>query len=652
MTAQLNAPRLKVIAARRGPRLGCLALAVLLAAPGAGSQAPSPLQAPAQAQAQAQAQPVPAATSLAYTLTIQPTGDDALDAALAATSGLRALESAPPEDGPGLIARVAEDVRRLPAALRAEGYWAGDIGAEIAGLAPDSPALPATLAAALRDGTPVSVSLLPRPGPRYALGAIAVRPAEGADPAAVAAAAARLDIAPGEPARIAPVLAAETRLIASLRDTGHPLATVVAREAVLDYDRQVLDVTWRLAPGPVARFAAPVVTGQQRTRSAFLDRVAGRITGEAFTPAAVERARQALAGLGVFASVRAQPGSAVAADGKLPITFSVQERPLRSIGVSGAYETNYGLSGRVWWEHRNLFGGAERLRLEAEVSRLGVSSTEDLNYRVSAGLRSPDVLNQPITLTTDISALRERLTVYGRDAVTAQVGLERMIGPRWTLRAALGAEVGRAAPDGEPFADYQILSLPLSARWDGTNDLLDPRRGGRVTLLATPAQELLGEQSYAILKATGTLYLDLVGEGRGVLALRGVVGSLAGATATSVPPQQRFYAGGAGSVRGYDFLSIGPVGPTGQPTGGASLLEGSVEWRQRLAGPWGMAVFVDAGAVGETYRPEARNTRIGAGAGVRYMTAIGPIRADVAVPLVSQEGSSGYGLYIGLGQAF
>ncbi|WP_431284138.1 autotransporter assembly complex protein TamA [Humitalea sp. 24SJ18S-53] len=620
--------------------MAILVLGLLLSGLGAESQPapPDPAAAPA--------------TSLTYTVTIAPTGDDALDAALAATSQLRALQDAPPEDGPGLIARVTEDLRRLPDALRAEGYWGGGIGAEIAGLAPDSAALPAVLTAALRDGSPVAVRLLPHAGPRYKFGAIAVRPAPGADPDAVAIAAARVGIATGEPALIAPVLAAETGLITTLRDTGHPLATVVAREAILDYDRQVLDVTWRLSPGPVARFGTPVVTGEQRTRAAFLNRIAGRLAGETYSPAAVERARQALSGLGVFASVRAQTGNAVSADGTLPITFTVQERPLRSLGVSGAYETNYGLSGRVWWEHRNLFGGAERLRLEAEVSRLGLASPDDLNYRVSAGIRSPYVFGQPITLTTDIAALRERLTVYDRDAVTAQVGLERMIGTRWTLRAAVGAEIGRAAPDGEPFTDYEILSLPLSARWDATDNLLDPRRGARVTVLATPAYELLGAQSYAILKATGTTYLDIVGEGRGVLALRGVIGSLAGATATSVPPQQRFYAGGAGSVRGYDYLSIGPTGPTGQPTGGASLLEASVEWRQRLVGPWGMAVFVDAGAVGETSTPEARNPRIGAGAGVRYTTAIGPIRADVGFPLVSQEGSGSYGLYIGLGQAF
>ncbi len=601
-----------------------------------------------------------AAPSLRYTIVIAPSGDSALDADLAAASRLVTLLGAPPEDGPGLLARVVDDLRRLPQAFRAEGFWAGNIGAEVEGLAPDNPALLPLLDAALRGATPVAVRLLPRPGPRYAIGAVVVRPATGAPdtPAAdaaaavVMAAATPLPLTPGDPARIAPVLAAETLLITRLRDAGHPLATVTAREAIVDYDRQVLDVTWRLAPGPRATFATPTVTGEVRTRSALLDRVAGRIAGETYAPAAVERARQALSALGVFSVVRAQTGTAVGPDGRLPIAFTVQERPLRSIGVSGAYETNYGLSGRVWWEHRNLFGGAERFRIEGEVSRLGLSDAEDLNYRLSAGLRSPEVFGGPNTLTADLVALRERLTVYDRDAVSLQLGVERMLGPRWTLRAAIAAEEGRAATVGDPLAEYRILSLPLVARWDGTDALLDPRQGGRVTLAVTPAREFLGEANYAIVKATGTTYLDLLGDGRGVLALRGVLGSLAGATAIAVPPQQRFYAGGAGSVRGYDYLSIGPRNASNQPTGGASLTEGSVEWRQRLTGPWGVAVFIDAGAVGETSTPTFRDLRIGAGAGVRYATPLGPIRADIGLPLQTQEGSGAYGLYIGLGQAF
>jgi len=613
---------------------------------------PSPAQdAPprdAPAEAPAAEPPLEAGTAgLAYTLEIAPSGDAALDAALPEASRLQGLIEAPPEDIAGLLARVAEDLARLPEVFHAEGYWGGGIGAEIAGQAPDAVPLLGP------HPTPVPVRLLPRAGPRYSYGVLAVRPAGEAAPEVVAAAAAGLGLAPGQPARVQPVLTAEAGLLQRLREAGHPLAAVVAREAILDHDRRVLDIIWRIDPGPAATFGSPVVMGTTRSDPAFLARIAGRLSGQPYSPQAIERTRRELTGLGVFAAVRAAPGTRLGPGNTLPVTFTVQDRPARAVGASASYETNYGPSGRVWWEHRNFFGGAERLRIEAEISRLGDTSTEDTNGRVSATLRSPQVFGRPdLTLTSEITALRERLDAYSRDAVLGRIGLERKLTARWTLQGGVSAETGRAAEESGPFRDYTLLSLPLVARWDSTTSLLDARRGGRIALAIAPSYETEAQEAYAVIKATGSTYIDVFGDGSGVLALRGVLGSLTGADVAQVPPQQRFFAGGGGSVRGYDYQSIGPRTAGDNARGGASLVETSVEWRQRLSGPWGAAVFIDGGTVGEEPTPEFAHLRFGAGGGVRYTTPIGPVRVDLAVPLVKQTGSSAYGLYIGLGQAF
>jgi translocation and assembly module TamA len=131
-----------------------------------------------------------------------------------------------------------------------------------------------------------------------------------------------------------------------------------------------------------------------------------------------------------------------------------------------------------------------------------------------------------------------------------------------------------------------------------------------------------------------------------------VVGAALGATRDDITLDKRFYAGGGGSVRGYVFQSIGPRDAGNKPLGGASLMEVSVEWRQRISGPWGAVAFVDAGAVGEDAVPGTGGFRVGVGAGLRYLTAIGPIRVDVGVPLNPQRGDPAYGLYVGIGQAF
>jgi translocation and assembly module TamA len=125
-----------------------------------------------------------------------------------------------------------------------------------------------------------------------------------------------------------------------------------------------------------------------------------------------------------------------------------------------------------------------------------------------------------------------------------------------------------------------------------------------------------------------------------------------GAEQANVPRHQRFYAGGGGSVRGYDYQSIGPRDQFNRPSGGASLMEASLEWRQRVWGDIGAVAFVDAGSVGTGTSPDTSNLRVGAGAGLRYYTPIGPVRVDVAVPLVKQRDNSAFGLYVGIGQSF
>ena len=168
----------------------------------------------------------------------------------------------------------------------------------------------------------------------------------------------------------------------------------------------------------------------------------------------------------------------------------------------------------------------------------------------------------------------------------------------------------------------------------------------------TPAWSFSTSAPFAPLRVTGSTYWDVFGNRRSVLAARGTYGSLLGAELNDVPRHMRFYAGGGGSVRGYDYQSIGPRDARGRPSGGGSLIEASLEWRQRVWGDIGAVGFVDAGSVGTSSAAEFSDLRVGAGVGLRYHTPIGPVRADVAVPLVKQRGSSSFGLYVGIGQAF
>jgi translocation and assembly module TamA len=119
-----------------------------------------------------------------------------------------------------------------------------------------------------------------------------------------------------------------------------------------------------------------------------------------------------------------------------------------------------------------------------------------------------------------------------------------------------------------------------------------------------------------------------------------------------VAVNRRVFLGGAGTVRGYGYENIAPRDADGNLVGGRSSILFSGEGRYRLNDSFGIVGFVDAGNVYETIYPQFNGLKVGIGAGVRYLTPVGPIRLDVAVPLQPDEGDPSWAVYVGLGQAF
>jgi translocation and assembly module TamA len=119
------------------------------------------------------------------------------------------------------------------------------------------------------------------------------------------------------------------------------------------------------------------------------------------------------------------------------------------------------------------------------------------------------------------------------------------------------------------------------------------------------------------------------------------------------PADRRFYAGGGGSVRGYEYNSIYPEERDllGLTPGGQGLLEGSVELRWRVGARWGAAAFIDGGTAFDDWE-DATDLSYGVGVGLRYNLGFAPLRVDVAFPLDEEHADEDYAVYISLGQAF
>jgi len=561
------------------------------------------------------------------------------------SSQLFLLSEAGPIPPFALVMRAREDIPRLRTVLDSFGYYQGAVALTVAGLSPEDPELPARLDE-MPAGSEAPIAIAITLGPLYRLNRITL---EGVEPAPYADV---LGIRPGDPARAAPVLEAGARLQAALQDEGHALARVEAPEALADDEAHTLDITYKVAPGPRVALGEIRVSGLSRVNADFVRRALTVHPGEPYRPARIEEARRGLATLGVFSGVSVRADDSLAPDGRLPLTFEVTERPRRAVTLAGSYSTDLGIMLSATWSHRNLFGNAEQLNLTAAGTGLGNASA-GLGYNLRAQYVEPYFRRPEQVLDVSLSAVKQQLDTYDQTAQTLAALVRRKFSPLWSGVAGVSFTHNQVGQQGVSRL-YEMFALPVSAAYDSTgisDAIRDPTDGLRATLSLTPTYAFgAGDVPFLVAQVSASTYLDMFDDGRSVLALRALTGSIFAASALALPPDQRLYAGGSGTVRGYAYQSLGPQFADGTPMGAVAVTAATVEWRQRILEDWGAAVFADAGQAGSA--PFNGKLHVGAGAGVRYYTPIGAIRADIAVPLVSVPGAGSFQVYIGLGQAF
>lgn len=593
-----------------------------------------------------------AADALRYAVSIAPSGVAKLDGAVPDASDLVRLRDAGgaegfPLGGAALMARAKADAGRFAAMMGSLGYYDGVATVRIAGRTLDDPALPGVLDA-WPEEQPVPVAVGFETGPQFSVRRIVVQ----GD-----AAGEGIDLHPGDPAVAADVLAAAAKLRARLLDGGHALAKVGEPEASLDRAAQAIDVTIAVAAGPRVDIGAVSISGLDHLDEDFVRRRLGLQPGTPFDPAVLEADRARLARVPAVASVRITPGDALDGDGRLPIGVTVAERKRHIVTFSAGYATDLGGEVEATWTNRNLWGGGETLAASAGVTNLGGTDSVQPGYRVVAQLTVPDFpralpFGHDPVLGVNAQAVKEYLDAYDRTAVVLGTSLTVGFGKSFSGIGGLTVERSYIVQNGVG-RNYALVQTPLTARLDTTDNLLEPTRGVRASAILTPTYSYSSPSaSFLIAQAQASTYFDLAAPGRTILALRGLVGATHGATTFEIPPDQRFYAGGTGTVRGYKYQSVGPQFANGNPTGGTAIAAATLELRQRIGESWGAAAFVDVGGVGTNGIPLSGQLRTGVGLGARYYTGFGALRLDAALPLQRPRGGDIGEIYIGLGEAF
>lgn len=565
-------------------------------------------------------------------------GDEGLEDTLRAASVLLSGRDADAQD---LFANARAEYASLLNALYAAGHYGPVIhvyadGREAADIPPlDAPAVINR------------IKVVVDPGPRFAFSQTRIRPL-----------APRTELpegfAPGKPAESGVVLSAVSAGVDGWRALGHAKTHVTAQDVVADHSNATLSADIALDPGPRLRFGKLEITGNDRMRTNRIRKIAGLPEGEVYDPKEVERAKARLRRTGVFKSVTLTEDETITAPDLLGMSVNVVEQKPRHYKFGAEVSTVDGLTLLGSWLHRNLAGGGERFEIAGEITNIGMGAG-GADYLIAMSLDRPATFTPDTSLGFDLELGQLNEADFTADILTIGTALNHVFSDELSARAGLSYEFARVTDSVDELI-YRNLSLPVGLTWDKRDSKTDATEGFYVDAEVKPFLGFGITDSGTRAKVDIRAYKTFSDEKRFVLAGRVQAGAVIGASLMGTPRDDLFYSGGGGTVRGQPYQSLGVdvTRSDGSVTsiGGQQFLTASVEARAKVTEKIGIVGFLDVGRVDvDGFFSASGAWHAGAGLGIRYATAVGPIRVDLAGPVGGETGD-GMQIYVGIGQAF
>lgn len=467
-----------------------------------------------------------------------------------------------------------------------------------------------------------------------------------------AAAAMRLTV--GEPGRSADIVGAEGRIVAQVAKLGYADVAAEPREVIVDHADHTVRPTFRIMAGELVRLDGVEVVTKGRTNPQWVARLAPWVNGDVYDPEDVAELERRLRDTAVYDSISVTLAGAdkATADGLRPVVVTLSDRRARTIELGAGYSTSEGAGVDARWIRYN-----QRSRADTTTYALRFAKLEQ---RLGAEISLPHWRRPQQTLKLNSSVFRNDTDAYNETGATIGVDLTRR--RQTTAYRTFGVsfdlsqtkeQVSRNGSIAGRKLNLATLAGLVAYAWDFSDSILDPKRGWRLEARAEPTY-VAGDTSVPYLKlaAQGSAYLPFGRQDSTVIAARLKMGAIAGGSVLDVPASRRFFSGGGGSVRGYAYQGIGPRLSDNTPQGGVSLIETSLEVRQKITDRWSGVAFIDAGAIGTQQTPKREDLRAGAGFGIRYDLGFGPIRADIAAPLGRRKGDPRFQIYLSIGQSF
>ncbi len=445
------------------------------------------------------------------------------------------------------------------------------------------------------------------------------------------------------------------KIIDRFSNGGYPY--IQARvKPVMDKKNHLVTLEWQLNPGPFCTFGEIEFIGNNSVSNKAIRRGLGFGPGQTFAHKKLLNAQSQVYRLELFQFVSLRATNLEARPLKVPIEVRVKESVLRTLKFGAGYGSEERFRTSAQWRHRNFLGGARILRAKAK------HSTRLLPVELELELSQPyfldnrnDLIIKPFFIIQDERSFKAR-------RIGVETGINRQITQKTNLffstrveRDTVDLKGATIDPRVEDLYSKSVLKFGL--RHNTTDALFSPTRGSISTFIIEDAGRFLRTKfEYIKMSAEHKMYYRT--KRSGVWALRLFAGTMnprAGQSET--PPEERFFSGGSFSVRGWQRQLLGPVrfdSTDAIPDGGNSIVEGSLEFRKTIYKKFSGVMFLDVGNVWPEWNGfDFNDLHSAVGAGLRYDTAVGPLRIDFAWKVNRQmHDTQNYEFHFSLGQAF
>jgi outer membrane protein insertion porin family/translocation and assembly module TamA len=443
------------------------------------------------------------------------------------------------------------------------------------------------------------------------------------------------------------VLTSREMALNELRDHGFPYARVDTAEDDGPTGKTAA-ITFNANPGLMAVFGP--LTIQNNNRSVSDEVVLRELTikpGDLYRRSAVQESQRRLYNLALFQFVSIQPANPERQDAEVPMRVAVAEGNHQRVNFGVGYGTEEKARADIEYAHVNFLGAARSAGFQARWS--------SLDRGVRAQFSQPYFIRRGVSLGAEAQQWYTYTPAYQSVITGGNVTISQRLGSQssWSLsltREHSTSSIADAVRDDPSLIDDLIalgldpatgtqegtlVALGLDLRHSTADNLLNARRGYQANVHVEEAgYGVPGTFNYYLVTAEGRHYLPLGDDF--VVATRLQLGNIDAADngGVDVPFSKKFFLGGASTLRGWGRYEVSPIGTSGFPVGGNSLLGASAELRARLKGSLGGVLFLDAGNVwADEWRMRLDDLRYAAGIGLRYSTPVGPIRFDLGYQL-------------------